>query len=180
MSRYSLVLQGRRRVRIAETVLAAARAACKFAEGLSQKTSLSPSPQITNRAADAIAADRETSTMGKRRNEDAQISKAEYARREAKPTQGGGAFPRADAATLSPTAPRVPLLVARFAAAGARGLRHAHRVAEQVLQFAFAETALTSTPKEAIVDAARDYVRYAEQLEARFLPKDGGPRPSGG
>ena len=39
--------------------------------------------------------------MGKRRNEDAQISKAEYARREAKPTQGGGAFPRADAATLA-------------------------------------------------------------------------------
>jgi regulator of chromosome condensation len=108
--------------------------------------------------------------MGKRRNEDAQISKAEYARREAKPTQGGGAFPRADAATLAQRR-----LVSPFSSRDSRPLaREAYstRIASLNKSFAsFAETALTSTPKEAIVDAARDYVRYAEQLEARFLPK---------
>ncbi len=108
--------------------------------------------------------------MGKRRNEDAQISKAEYARREAKPTQGGGAFPRADAATLAQRR-----LVSPFSSRDSRPLAreaYATRIASLNKSFsAFAETALTSSPKEAIVDAARDYVRYAEQLEARFLPK---------
>ena len=108
--------------------------------------------------------------MGKRRNEDAQISKAEYARREAKPPSGGGAFPRADAATLAQRR-----LVSPFSSRDSRPLAreaYATRIASLNKSFsAFAETALTSTPKEAIVDAARDYVRYAEQLEARFLPK---------
>ena len=108
--------------------------------------------------------------MGKRRNEDAQISKAEYARREAKPPTGGGAFPRADAATLAQRR-----LVSPFSSRDSRPLAreaYATRIASLNKSFsAFAETALTSTPKEAIVDAARDYVRYAEQLEARFLPK---------
>ena len=92
--------------------------------------------------------------MGKRRNEDAQISKAEYARREAKPTQGGGAFPRADAATLAQRR-----LVSPFSSRDSRPLAreaYATRIASLNKSFsAFAETALTSTPKEAIVDAAR-------------------------
>ena len=118
---------------------------------------------------------RHSCKMGKRRNEDAQISKAEYARREAKPTQGGGAFPRADAATLSPTAPRVPLLVARFAAAGARGLRDAHRVAEQVLQCVRGDRPHEYTERS---DRRRRERLCTVRGTARseiFAKKDGGP-----
>lgn len=108
--------------------------------------------------------------MGKRRNEDAQVSKAEYEKRDARPAPGAGAFARADAATLaqrrrvqSPFSAKTTRPLAREA--------YATRIASLNKSFsAFAESALSSTPSEAIIDAARDYVRYAEQLEKRFLP----------
>ena len=108
----------------------------------------------------------------KRRNDDGQITRAEYELRCDARSTGPGAFGTAPAAVLASRRVAVPGLGGsrRKSATALAAEVYAARVRALNAKFAaWATRQLEAEPDVPIAEAARDYLNYAEALDAQFL-----------